>query len=298
MLYGLRSGRTSLQRKSYLGIQVTYDSSCSFSFHKHEWSIDRLPCLGTAIPISRRTSEQQRYLGQSYNHGVAILHLHATFDTRHSSSTATEAFSTSITMFSSHSHSHSSAGAVISFIGPGPDRHITVINSSGQEVARFIADGSKKRFTISRLTAPGAPPVPICTASKSSWSDTTELRVHGAELKLEWSSSLGQDATVNAAGPLGKLKWSEDSFGGSKYKLVDSSKTVIGRASIKDGRFDVLVPGNEQTYDVLLSSWIAYLLHHKSSALSSEDHGKDDGKETKDALAAIKVINALSGFGS
>jgi hypothetical protein len=70
---------------------------------------------------------------------------------------------------------------VITFYGPKAESQIKVMNANGFEVARFMVSGNRKDFSISRLTSPNTPPVPICTATTSSLSGSTKIQVHGME---------------------------------------------------------------------------------------------------------------------
>lgn len=170
--------------------------------------------------------------------------------------------------------------ASITFHGPDSDSQIKAFNSNGFEVARFMIQGSRKEWSLSRLTSPTTPPIPIATATYSSMSGKTKIQVHGMELRLR------EELETSLETPSGKMKWDWDSmFSSRQMTLKDRNKEIVARATTKDDvRFEVLVPGDERFLDSMLAGYVALIFAVRK--------GREYNK------AGIEVAGALAGAGS
>jgi hypothetical protein len=82
-------------------------------------------------------------------------------------------------------------------------------------------------------------------------------------------------------GPYGNFQWKQ-SFGGSEIHLFDSSRRLIATSKIKSKSvsIEVLVPGDEQSVDMVVTTAIAKV--------------KQSKKETKDASNGADVVDVVS----
>ena len=171
------------------------------------------------------------------------------------------------------------AAAVITFHGPTTESQIKAFNANGFEVARFMISGSRKEWSLSRLTTPNTPPVPIATATYGSMSGKTKIQVHGMELKLR------EELETILETPMGNMKWKPDSsFSSRQMTLKDENKVVVAKATTKDElRCEVLVQGDERFLDYMLAGYVALIFAVRK------------GREVN--AAGFEVVGALAGAG-
>jgi hypothetical protein len=169
--------------------------------------------------------------------------------------------------------------ALIIFHGPNTESQIKAYNANGFEVARFMISGSRKEWSLSRLTSPNTPPVPIATATYGSMSGKTKIQVHGVEMKLR------EEYETILETPMGKMKWKLDSsFSSRNMTLKDENKVVIAKATTKDElRCEILVPGDERFLDFMLAGYVALIFAVRK------------GREVNSAV--FEGVGALAGAG-
>ena len=167
----------------------------------------------------------------------------------------------------------------ITFYGPNSESQIKAMNANGFEVARFIVSGNRKNFSISRLTSPNTPPIPVCTATTSSLSGSTKMQVHGMELKLK------DELEAKFETPQGIMRWKQASmFSSREMTLLNENKVVVARATTKDDvKMEVLVQGDELFFDCMLAGWVAFIYK------TFRDRGITE--------ASMEVVGALAGGG-
>ena len=121
---------------------------------------------------------------------------------------------------------------VLTFLELDNSSQIKAIDSSGQEVARFVVYGTEKlSFTICRVLSPDTPPVKLCSAKGSSLTCVSNMVVHGQEFKLKYTLDSKTEVWVVKDTTMSTLKWRPKSGGQMELEDVVCLGTQFGEST-------------------------------------------------------------------